>query len=295
MKKFVYFLFACVLILAFNLPSYAQLKSLKDASKLSKVELQKLKAEIRLKNESSVLSKTPSIQKVYAGVTFFTDRDVFNSTVPGLTLEDFSAADSRLGGDAYWWTGALDKNTNNDIFHTGDIVPGVSIHPSYDWLSSPLNPTPGEYTNENMSALGPAPNYWDYGNPHTIVGTSYFVDKTTIEFMPAVTAASFDIYPYWSGNFDEVTLFDTRGNVIAVDSKAPSSFWGGFFGVISNTPIAKITVHDPIGNDYGDCEFIGNLQFGNIPPLFLSNMEEDWLYYGNRFALKFVTNTTLRC
>src|SRR4051812_26260709 len=61
-----------------------------------------------------------------ASVIFFTSRAAFNAAAPGLPVENFEEA-LVAAADIALMPNPLDQFTNNAIFHTGDILPGLRI------------------------------------------------------------------------------------------------------------------------------------------------------------------------
>jgi hypothetical protein len=290
MKTFLRFLMLTVLVISFSNVTKAQVKSLSEFSELTEIQKSELRKEL---TQQSLKKKTPvivTISALPAGVTYYDNRATFTAMYPGLTSEDFSEADSRIGISGSDVVGfPINSSTNNRYFHTNDIANGLGI--------TIIDPYFG--SESDMWVGGPHLINWmryALGNEHTILGADYFIDNTALTFSPAANYVGFDLYPFYDEGYTDVSLYDASGKLIHT-TKAMSTYAGSFFGVRSSSiPISLIILHKETDYyEYGDGEQVGNIVFGSkisadIPVL--ANMEEDGLYYGNKTNIKKITDET---
>ena len=174
---------------------------------------------------------------------YFTDQAAFEAAAPGLIQEDFSNAAVPPNGVV----GCGNPVTAaNPCFTPGGLADGLVL------------------TTENgqMVTLGAGL----YGNTTPAVAADLFAASTTVEFNhPHVYAVGMTLAITGSAEPVQITIEGYRGTVIDVTTTTASqalSFWG----VISNTPIHRITLRSP--NNRG--EVIDDLQFGDAqtgPPV----------------------------
>ena len=156
----------------------------------------------------------------HPAVLVFTDRPTFNAAAPSnLNLEDFEEGVLATGTAASLPT-VLDQFSNNAVFAPGDIAPGLrieiaqSIFAGRDWSHFP--------------SLG--------------IMNNADADPTTITFPAStVTALGFDFYgTFFENGPSLLTAYDESNNVLWSDTFTPPGR-GQFIGLISDTPIARLT------------------------------------------------------
>ena len=114
-----------------------------------------------------------------AAFVTYASRTEFNAAHPQLPLEDFeTGADGNRFG---FFDSGLNSSTSNDVFDSGDILPGIefasTLGASYlpDW---------------HLFAAGPAA---EPQATSTILGQTFFAESLNIDFAPGVSAVGLDV------------------------------------------------------------------------------------------------------
>ena len=183
---------------------------------------------------------------------YYSDESLFTAAlgVPAnLTVETFD--NGQPLGYPMTCPGPFSSTTNNNCFHPGNLAPGFEL--------SAFPGSPVAYFPQNYNAL-----------PSRAVGAGNYVDMTNIAFSPAVSAMAATIYGgSLSGTYTvDISIYDVSDALIDSTSiQATSPHEGNpFFGVISPTPIGRITINSH--NSSTDSEIIDNLKFrpANLAP-----------------------------
>ncbi|MFZ5828650.1 MAG: pre-peptidase C-terminal domain-containing protein [Planctomycetota bacterium] len=179
-----------------------------------------------------------------AAIETFSDRTVFVASNPGLANEDFEEGNV-LADDVAEFFGPLSSATNNAVFSPGEIQAGLTISAQNNNGSTP---GAGDLVVLGSEFFGPtAPG-------SKIVGANEFVDDTVLTFTGGVTGVGFDLFED-TGIDVAVTVRDALNNVL-LSTTVTASSTGTFFGVASNTAIAKIVLASAGG------ELVDNVTFG---------------------------------
>ncbi len=189
---------------------------------------------------------TPPAAATAALVTY-ASRAVFDVANPGLPVEDFEDGDAAPGGflvcDAPLGAGGSAACG----FAPGDILPGIAFQD---------NPGPEAGA---LILLGAGTSL----NPSQALITNTFADSFDILFNPPVSAAGMDLHSTPSPgqgppDLVGIQLYDAGGALIAsfadVDASGPGNFWG----VVSGTPVGRISIL----SQSNQAEGVDNLAFG---------------------------------
>lgn len=180
-----------------------------------------------------------------AALVFSATRAAFDAAYPGLPTETFEEARVGVGGAAA--TGSpLSSATNNAIFHTGEILPGVSISASL--FGSP-----------DMLALN------NLTGPTTKIVGNNADDELNLAFSPSVAAVAMNLFINWSTTLPvNVSIYGASGllGTTAINATMSAS---GFLGVGSNSvPITSIRLQG--GGTAVRQVWIDNVSFGGMIP-----------------------------
>ena len=185
--------------------------------------------------------------RAYAdSVTFYTSRSSFDSAEPSLPVEGFEAAHVTAPTLATQ-TAPLSNTTNNTVFSSGSILPGVSIS------NIPAADTPG---------LIVYPNGYISGSSKS-VGTNWFGDTLLLSFDSGVTAVGSDVFAATGqgltlpGSFSVQVLNGATLLGQTTFSEALGAF--GFIGLSSTSPITSIRL---LYLSTDASTFVDNLAFG---------------------------------
>ncbi len=195
-------------------------------------------------NSASSSLRTDALQlnpRMTATLTFYTDRAAFEAAAPGITKETF---DSGLAGP-FSVVACGDPISSAG---SGSCFPPGGLETGFSYSSS---------SNTNIVLLGSG----ILGLTSPGVAADLFADNATISFSTDVFAAGFDAFGN-AGSYP-VSVF-SAGGLEGSTIVAP----GGFFGVISDTPITSIEV-GTTGPSNG--EIIDNLCYGEICPCVLES------------------------
>ncbi|MDZ7740261.1 MAG: hypothetical protein U5Q03_00425 [Bacteroidota bacterium] len=177
------------------------------------------------------------------GLTFYTDRGVFNTDNPGLPVETWDpnliGPNNLCGGFA-----PLNELTSNSCFSAGDIMPGLEVN---------MIPANEEYV---LITTG-----YFLGLTSNVVGPNTFTDNMIISFDPPVRAIGFDFFQPVTPDGFTISVYDDNGVFIG-SGTSPATF-EEFWGVYSDTPIGEILF---VSDGGGGAELIGNLAFGDSVP-----------------------------
>lgn len=188
----------------------------------------------------------PSLPVTLGGVTFYTDRTVFNTAHPGLPIETFSGtslpANSVLG-----CPGPFNSATSNACFAPGAIRPGIAFSIT---------------TGGDLVVLTPP----FFGVPCVSVGPTTFADAGELQFNPPVEAVGFD-FESNSGAPFTLTVFGPGGSLGSTTHSGgiPGAFWG--VDTSDAGGISRITFSSPGENG----ELVCNVAFGQPVPVELQS------------------------
>ena len=176
------------------------------------------------------------------GLTFYTDRGVFDMDNPGLPVETW---EPNLLNPNELCVGfaPLDEFSNNTCFATGNVMSGFELN---------MVPANDDYVLLTTGYLGA---------PYTIVGPNTFTDNMTLFFDPPVAAVGFDFLQPLTPDGFTISVYDENG-VFLGSGTSPATF-EEFWGVYSDTPIGEILFESDGGSG---AELIGNLAFGDSVP-----------------------------
>lgn len=187
-----------------------------------------------------------SVARLDAGLIVYATRAAFDAANPGLPVEGFE--NTSAGTTAF--TGPLNSATNNAVFSTGSILPGITFVD---------NPGPGI---NGMFLAGPGQS----SNPTRAIGQNTpATDALDILFDgPGVAAVAFDVFQNFgfgsqSGQTQDypVQIFGASGLLGTINVSVPSGA-AGFFGVSSDTElITRVSI-----NRTDAFEVIDNVAFG---------------------------------
>lgn len=250
-KIIFYLLLTAVIILScqketISLPENAELDNQKiDASGTSsyKSVLETIESGIDLK---SYLSSLGDMKKMEVKETAYilddfvpTDLEFFYSAddfpCSNLPTEDFEEGNIGASPDF------IDENTDTGMFSPGDILPGVSIHIMNNYGS----------VVDNFYLTDPT------GTSSKVLFVNYFVDYMIIDFTADnVTDVNMDVFSIWGESEITIEIFGSSGFLGTTVVYGTNS--GTYWGVKSNEPITRITLHS-LSNQ---AEGIDNLSFG---------------------------------
>jgi hypothetical protein len=192
-----------------------------------------------------------SASRSEATLVFYTDRASFDTANPGLAVEGFENANS-AGNPTF--AGPLDSTTNNGIFATGSILPGISFGETGGniadglYLAEPLQNGVGVNPTNALGINLPPSSGFD------------------ILLNPGVTAFALDLFQNSSGGEQTgvpqdytVDIFGTSG-LLGSTTTTVQSGQAGFFGV-SSTELGAIT-EITVTSVSGFYEVIDNVAFG---------------------------------
>jgi hypothetical protein len=184
----------------------------------------------------------------YTGTSVYSAADLsgtaaFDAAEPGLPVEIFSP---NLSGQMYLTQSSpLSAATNDSVFPTGSILPGITI--------------------SNLNSAN-TPGLLVYGDG---VAPYYFEDSLVLTLAPSVTAIGERIYarssaqgPTVAGTFTE----DVYNGTTLIGSTNLSENQGdaGFIGVSSTTPITSIEI--TFNSDVDGSPVVNDIAFGSPVP-----------------------------
>lgn len=180
-----------------------------------------------------------------AGLIFFNGEAAFDAAAPGLTTQTFAAANiapNIVVSNA----NPLDSSTNNVIFASGDIVPGLSIASSSN-------------AGGNLAVTGVG----FFGVTDKAVFASTLAETLNLSFTPSVDAVGLDLLSLFAGSPFTLSFFDAMdvllGSTMVLN--VPNSGGGLFFGVVANggDSIGRINLEA----DFVQAEGVDRIKFGN--------------------------------
>ncbi|MFZ2430756.1 MAG: hypothetical protein WAW57_06380, partial [Lutibacter sp.] len=164
---------------------------------------------------------------------FFYSADDFPCS--NLPTEDFEEGNIGASPDF------IDENTDTGMFSPGDILSGVSIHTMNNYGS----------VVDNFYLTDPM------GTSSKVLFVNYFVDYMIIDFTADnVRDANMDVFSIWGESEITIEIFGSSGFLGTTVVYGTNS--GTYWGVKSNEPITRITLHS-LSNQ---AEGIDNLSFG---------------------------------
>jgi len=183
-----------------------------------------------------------------AGFIVYTSQSAFEAAAPGLTNQDFSAAQV-LDGSAALITGPLTSATDNAVFSPGDIVPGLSI------------------SSTGSSALGNMlyiPGIGTVGNEVRGVYTNGSNATLSLTFSPQVDAVGLTLLSFTNNQGPRsfnISLFGNFGTTALTSVVLPTSGSGIFIGFIGTDEeqVQQIIFQPSSGANVG----VTSVQFGN--------------------------------
>lgn len=185
----------------------------------------------------------------HAGLTFYSSRLMFDAAAPGLSVEGFESANVASGTYA-GESSPISATTNDSIFSTGSILPGLTI--------------------SNLGA-GNVPGLVVYGDDSIwfgtkCVGNNWFGDTLELSFGPGVNAVGTDLFAATSPGLTLAGDFqvDVYSGASLLGSRITSESRGGFgfTGVTSTTPITSIRL---LYTTDDASTFVDNVAFGPVP------------------------------
>ena len=179
------------------------------------------------------------------GLTYYTDRTMFEADFPGLTLEDWSGT-SVPPGNIVACPPPFDSSTNNACFTPGAIEPGISLDVILVAGGS------GQLVVIGAGALG---------NAGPLVGPNTFAEHSLWSYSVAVgafgTVFNCPIAPATMA----VDIYDTSGGLLGSTTANCGAPPGNFWGVSSMVTIGRIEVT----GGANDAELYGDTLFGAGP------------------------------
>lgn len=187
---------------------------------------------------------------LFNGPIYYDDRAAFEAVYPGLSLEDFEAG--LWGpGDVMGCPAPANSSSDNSCFSAGSIAPGVSFE------DNPLNDSDGAGNPLGLAGIGELIT----SSNSKALSTNTSEDALEIFFDPPVNVAGMELVRLYG--FDgslTITLYDASDALIATTS-ALSDNAGKFWGVASQTPIARMELVSPLTGP-GGYEAVDNVTFG---------------------------------
>lgn len=185
-----------------------------------------------------------------AAITTYSSRAAFNAAAPGLPVDTFPSTVSYQAYplNYYFHTSPVSAATNDGIFQTGSILPGVTISaksPVFASQALKIEPVAG-------------------GNQ---VAAATFGDTLILDFSPAVSAVGFDVsghvytYPLYPGHV-EVAVYSGATRLYS-NSNVPVPTGSQFVGFTSTARnITRVTLlYVEAHDEFDTCTFISNLAF----------------------------------
>ncbi len=153
-----------------------------------------------------------------AQFVYYSNRATFTAANPGLTIDDFEAANT---AGTVVVSGPQDRFTNNTAFKPGDIIPNLRI-----------------------TAVGTDPDQFYVNNgvyaPTKVLTTNYGADFARLDFFEGGTGAfGVDLGSNSTGGNYSIRIFGTGG---LLDTRSVTS---GFFGFSSVQNILKLELDAP--------------------------------------------------
>ena len=213
-------------------------------------------------NEPSANHPAPTqAVQVLRGTALVTypDRASFDADFPAAlqSCEDFE--DNLFNdGDIIGFPAPLDSSTDNSVFAAG------SINPEFSFEDDPINDsgTSGGGA-DGLVAVGATA----FGTPSDIVVANTFVDSFVVNLPNQPQNIAFDVFSFTAGGTAIVTFFDASDTQIGQLSVGASPSTGGFIGVSSPVPIARIDVFSQDSGGTDEAEGVDNIcAAGNPTP-----------------------------
>jgi hypothetical protein len=183
-----------------------------------------------------------------AGLVIFANQAAFEAAAPGLTSQDFSAANVP-DGDFDVMANPLNGSTNNGIFSPGNIKPGLTI--------TATGNHPGD---QDLFIDGVG----ESGNTRKTVAANFFVESLNLSFAPTSTAVGATLLSEFSASTFTVSVFGPGNTLLGTftDSNVPNSGAGSFFGVVATggDTISRINFNSTTN----ELETVSFVEFGNV-------------------------------
>lgn len=188
--------------------------------------------------------------KAQASLIYYSSQASFNAAGPVVSTQTFASANVAPNSGLYM-NNSLSNSTNNGIFSTGNILPGLAI--------SATGTNPG--TDLFIGGQGV------FGITNKSVFATYFVETLNISFAGGVTAVSLGLLSEYNSSNFTLSIFNTSNVLIGTTSvlNVANSGTGTFFGVTANggDVIGRIN----LSSDTGEAEGIDRIQFGSANPV----------------------------
>jgi hypothetical protein len=194
------------------------------------------------------LARAAKPTHVLGGLTFYTDRTVFNAAHPGIPLEDYSN-NELPPNSVLQCPGPFDSNTNNGCFLPGNIQPGIQV----------VNTT-----GNDLVLLTPP----FFGVNCDAVGPNTFTDDGELDFNPPVMAVGLDLNSNVADTYN-IEVFGPGGSLgtTTANGNIPGLFWG--VDTVDAGGISRITFVSPAGSG----ELFCNVAFGQPVPVELQHFD----------------------
>jgi PEP-CTERM motif len=183
-----------------------------------------------------------------AGLIFFTDQASFDAATTALQTQTFASANVAPGG-INETNSPLNSATNDGVFSTGNILPGLSFTTSDAGAVGDIAVTGVGFNGYTNKAI--------FGN--------FFGSVLNLNLSPAVKAASANVVSFPGDSTIDISVFSPTSALLGTTTlpSTPSSGSGLFFGVIA-------TGTDQIGSisfTPGDLTVgLDRVQFGQLAP-----------------------------
>ncbi len=164
-----------------------------------------------------------------AALQFFTDRPTFKSACPGQRdAEDFEGSQVPPG-TVVSFTGSLNTTSNNGIYETGAIIPGISL---------------AGISNDAIAVLTTG----FIGVASTVVGPNFFADNLEITFGDdEIDAVGIDLLdPIFGPSTLNINIYAPDGTLLGSTVATTGTSVPTFWGVRSSTPIGRICFDDAV-------------------------------------------------
>jgi hypothetical protein len=155
-----------------------------------------------------------------AGIVFFTSEAAFNAATSTTTLATQTFASAAVGPIGISVMGnPLSSTTNNGVFATGSMLPGLTITSS------------AEHAGQDLGVIGPSV----FGNANKLLANNFAGDSLDLAFAPAVTAIGLGLFNIGSNPGAQVTVKSAAGATLATMTATGlnSAGVGTFFGLIA--------------------------------------------------------------
>ena len=183
------------------------------------------------------------------GLTIFNDETQFFSVCTSLPLEEF-ANTSVPPNSAINCPSPINSSSNNSCFTPGAVIDGFSFS--------------GIPITDDGSLAVVTPTI--FGNVNVLVGADFFGDDNEITFQNGgAGAVGVEIFGVFGLTNIQINIFGP-GDILLGSTSVDASSNGIFFGVISDSPVTRITFSNGFADLYTNLSF-GECELTNIPTL----------------------------